>query len=228
MSSWGRGGFDALKMSQRACVFLAHGGRIHSSLDFQSGCLTIQSSRIWGQTMQIVRVLIAGLVALIVSLTMSQPAGADTKDIWDKLSTAAVFELAAEAGWKTLALGDKTGQLEFLETMAATLALSEGLKTAIPKRRPDGSSNDNFPSAHTALAFAAASYFDIRYGAKNKMLVPFFYGTAALTALGRVEAKKHFVGDVAAGALVGVALAHTFTTTFSDVSVYPTGGWHGI
>ncbi|WP_426038333.1 phosphatase PAP2 family protein [Cypionkella sp. TWP1-2-1b2] len=179
--------------------------------------------------MRIVKVLIAGLVALTVSvLTILQPAAADSKDSWDKLSTALVFGLAGGAEWKTVALGDKTGQMEFFEAMAATLAVSEGLKAVIHKRRPDGSSNDSFPSAHTALAFAAASYFDIRYGAENKALVPFLYGAAALAGLGRVQAKKHFMGDVAAGALIGVALAHTFTTPNNDLSMYPTGDGMGI
>lgn len=179
--------------------------------------------------MRIVKVLIAGLVALTVSVvTISQPAAADSKDSWDKLSTALVFGLAGGAEWKTFARGDKTGQLEFFETMAATLALSEGLKAVIHERCPDGSSNDSFPSAHTALAFAAASYFDIRYGAENKTLVPFFYGAAALTALGRVEAKKHFLGDVAAGALIDIALAHTFTTADAEAGVHPTRDGVGV
>ena len=179
--------------------------------------------------MKIVKVLIAGLVALTVSVVaMPQPATADSTDSWDKLSTALVFGLAGGAELKIFSLRDKTGQLEFFKTMAATLALSEGLKAAIHEQRPDGSSNDSFPSAHTALAFAAASYFDIRYGAENKTLVPLLYGAAALTALGRVEAKKHFLGDVAAGALIGVALTYSFTTADAEVSVSPTGDGVGV
>lgn len=179
--------------------------------------------------MRIIKILIALLVTLTMTyVATSQPASADSKDGWDKLSTALVFGLAGGAELKTFTRGDKTGQSEFLLTMAATLALSEGLKAIIHEPRPDGSSDDGFPSAHTALAFAAASYFDIRYGDENKTLVPFLYGAAALTALGRVEANKHFVGDVAAGALIGIAVAHKFTTNEEDVAVFPTSNGVGI
>lgn len=179
--------------------------------------------------MRIVRVFLAGLVALTFSvMAVPKPAAADSKDSWDKLSTALVFGLAGGAELKTLSLGDKAGQLQYFKTLAATLVLSEALKAAVKEPRPDGSSNDSFPSAHTALAFAAASYFDIRYGATNRTLVPFLYGAAALTAVGRVEADKHFVGDVVAGALIGIAFAHTFTTADTEVSVYPTGDGVGV
>ena len=179
--------------------------------------------------MRTVRILIALLMTLTMTyVATSQPASADSEDSWDKLSTALVFGLAGGAELETLTRGDRTGQSEFFLTMAATLALSEGLKAVIHEPRPDGSSDDSFPSAHTALAFAAASYFDIRYGDENKTLVPFLYGAAALTAVGRVEAKKHFVGDVAAGALIGIAVAHAFTTTQEGVAVFSTGDGVGF
>ncbi len=179
--------------------------------------------------MRTVTLLISGLVVMIVSMAaMPQWAAADNRNNWDTLSTALVFGLVGGAELKTLASQDTPGQFQFFETMAATLALSEGLKAVIHRPRPDKSSNDSFPSAHTALAFAAASYFDLRYGAENKTLVPFVYGAAALTALGRVEAKKHFAVDVAAGALIGVVFAHTFTTAKTDMNVYPTGDGIGF
>lgn len=182
-----------------------------------------------GQTMRIVKGLIFGLAALAIAGTaVPQPAAADGKENWDTLSTALVLGIAGGAELKTLTLQDTSGQMEFFKTMAATLALSEGLKAVVHEQRPDGSSDHSFPSAHAALAFAAAGYFDIRYGAQNKTLATAFYGAAALTALGRVEAKKHFFGDVAAGALIGLAFAHTFTTAAADMTVYPTGDGMGI
>ncbi|MBI1172331.1 phosphatase PAP2 family protein [bacterium] len=177
--------------------------------------------------MTIVKSLGAALVAVAVAgAALPEQALADSKSNWDKATTALVFGLAGGAELKTLSLHDNTGQLQFFETMGATLALSEGLKSVVHKKRPDGSGNDSFPSGHAALAFAAASYFDIRYGAENKVLVPVFYGAAALTAIGRVEAKKHYAGDVAAGALIGIAMAHVFTNP--HVSVYPTGDGVGV
>ena len=179
--------------------------------------------------MKIVKALITSLLAVVVSfVALPQPAAADNKDNWDNLSTALVFGLVGGAELKTLSLGDKTGQLQYLKTLAATIVLTEGLKAAVQEPRPDGSTNDSFPSAHTALAFAAASYFDIRYGAEHKALVPFVYGAATLTAFGRLAADKHFAADVAAGALIGVVFAHTFTTADTELSVYPKGDGVGV
>lgn len=171
------------------------------------------------------KVLIAGFVAFAVSVaTTSQPAAADSKDSWDKLSTALVFGLAGRADWKTLARGDKTGQAEDFESMGRTLALSKGLKAFIHNRRPDHYSNNRFPSAHTALAFAAANYFDNVFRAENITLVPFYNDAVALSLLGLVEAKKHVCGNVASRALIGVAVTHTFATAGPEARVYPTGG----
>lgn len=168
------------------------------------------------------------ILAMALALLASQPVRANTQSNWDNFSTALVFGLAGDAELKTLSPYDQTGQVEFLKTMAATLVLSEALKSVVHEQRPDGSGNDSFPSAHTSLAFAAATYFDIRYGAENKGLVPVFYGAAVLTAVGRVAADKHYLGDVVAGALIGVAFAHTFTTPSAALAVYPTADGVGV
>ncbi len=179
--------------------------------------------------MRITDLLIAGAMAVsMTGVAAPQMAAADTTGNWDKLSTALVFGLAGGAELKTLSLHDNTGQIQFFKTMAVTLVVTEGLKAVVHERRPDGSSNDSFPSGHAALAFAAASYFDVRYGAENRTLVPIAYGAAALTALSRVEARKHFAGDVAAGALIGLAMGRTFTTAYTNLTVYPTGDGVGV
>ena len=49
---------------------------------------------------------------------------------------------------------------------AGTLAVTYGLKYAVKKRRPDGSDNHSFPSAHTSMAFVDASFVMRRYGWK--------------------------------------------------------------
>ncbi len=179
--------------------------------------------------MGIVKLVTAGLVAATLTGALAPTqALADKRKSWDSLSTALVFGLAGAAEWQTFTAHDTPGQMEFFKTMAATVLLTQGLKAVVHEKRPDGSSNHSFPSGHAAVAFAAASYLDIRYGAQNPGLVPVFYGAAALTALARVEAKKHYLGDVAAGALIGIGFAHLFTTPNADVSVYPTGDGVGV
>ena len=182
-----------------------------------------------GQILRILKVFMPALLAFAIGLAaISQPVAAESEDRWDKLSTAFVLGLAGGAELQTLTQRDKAGQWEFFKTMAATLALSQGLKAVIHKQRPDGSSNDSFPSAHTALAFAAASYFDIRFGQKNQNVAPLLYSAAALTAFGRIKAKKHYFVDVAAGALLGAAMGHAFTSPNSGLNIYPTGDGAGI
>lgn len=173
----------------------------------------------------------AGLVAVFLSSVASpSPVMADPVKSWDKLSTALAFGVIGSAAYTTFSKPDAEGHTEFLKAMATTLVATEALKAIFPKNRPDGSGNDSFPSGHTSMAFAAATYFDIRYGDQYKTMVPIFYGAAALTAVGRVKANKHTFEDVAAGALIGVALAHTFTTQpdGSGTVVYPTGDGVGM
>ena len=126
-----------------------------------------------GQILRILKVFMPALLAFAIGLAaISQPVAADSEDRWDKLSTAFVLGLAGGAELQTLTQRDKAGQWEFFKTMAATLALSQGLKAVIHKQRPDGSSNDSFPSAHTALAFAAASFSSYCFLSSSKSGAP--------------------------------------------------------
>ncbi|EEW24445.1 phosphoesterase PA-phosphatase related protein [Rhodobacter ferrooxidans] len=179
--------------------------------------------------MRTLNVVVSGVLALFITVAATlQPALAQPQKNWDKLSTALVFGLAGGAELATLSNHDKPGQFELIKTMASTLVVVEGLKSVVHAPRPDGSGNDSFPSGHAALAFSAATYFDIRYGAENRVLVPVAYGAAALTAAARVRADKHRFGDVAAGALIGFGLAHVFTDPESPISAYPTGDGVGL
>lgn len=67
------------------------------------------------------------------------------------------------------------------------------------------SRQDAWPSGHTAVAFALATSVgdELRYTPASILL----YGAATLTAWSRVNDNRHWVTDVAAGALVGVASA---------------------
>lgn len=167
------------------------------------------------------------LTAFVGALATPHAAMADSKKSWDTLSTVLALGLVGGASVATFSKQDTQGQTQFLKTMGATLVATEALKALVHERRPDGSGNDSFPSGHTSLAFAAATYFDIRYGSHNPALVPLFYGGAVLTAVGRVSADKHYFKDVAAGALLGYAFARTLTTS-APVTVYPTPGGVGI
>ena len=98
------------------------------------------------------------------------------------------------------------GESQFLRTgdaVVATALATYALKHATRVERPDGSGDDSFPSMHAATAFAAATVA-AEYSPKD---APYWYGGAALVAWSRVRLKRHRLGDVAAGALLGYGLA---------------------
>jgi len=70
--------------------------------------------------------------------------------------------------------------------------------------RPDGSNQLSFPSGHTATAFAAAEFLRQEY----KDVSPWYgiagYAMAASTGYLRMYNNRHWLGDVIAGAGVGI------------------------
>jgi membrane-associated phospholipid phosphatase len=62
---------------------------------------------------------------------------------------------------------------------------------------------DSFPSGHTATAFALARVLARRHPEKARL----FYALAGLVGLSRVYLNRHYPGDVAAGALLGLYAA---------------------
>jgi membrane-associated phospholipid phosphatase len=85
--------------------------------------------------------------------------------------------------------------------MGSTVSLT---KHFTKEWRPDGSNTLSFPSGHTATAFAAAEFMRREY----RHLSPWYgvagYAIAATTGYLRIYNNKHWLGDVAAGAGVGI------------------------
>jgi hypothetical protein len=90
------------------------------------------------------------------------------------------------------------------EAFALDLATTEALKAATRRKRPDGSSKDSFASAHTSLAFTAATLIDRNSG--HALGIP-AYALAVATGVARVESRRHFPSDVCAGAAIGALSA---------------------
>ena len=61
----------------------------------------------------------------------------------------------------------------------------------------------SFPSGHTGSSFASAWILSTIWPRQS----PFFLGLASLVGLSRIYAGAHYPGDVAAGAILGVALS---------------------
>ena len=82
--------------------------------------------------------------------------------------------------------------------------ISEGLKRSVGVRRPNGMNDKSFPSGHTAMAFMFAAMVDKEFGAVNRFYSILGYSLATCTAVSRIVNYKHQVGDVLAGAGIGI------------------------
>ncbi|WP_276134554.1 phosphatase PAP2 family protein [Polluticoccus soli] len=100
------------------------------------------------------------------------------------------------------------GYLDATALLFMSSAISNGVVfgtkhvTGIP--RPDGSDNLSFPSGHTAQAFVAAEFMRQEY----KDVSPWYGAAGYAVAIGsgmlRMYHDKHWLGDVVAGAGVGI------------------------
>jgi membrane-associated phospholipid phosphatase len=78
------------------------------------------------------------------------------------------------------------------------------LKDITKEERPDGSSNNSFPSGHTATAFAGAEFMYQEYKDKSIWYGISGYIVATATGAFRVVNNRHWVTDVVAGAGIGI------------------------
>jgi hypothetical protein len=93
--------------------------------------------------------------------------------------------------------------LRTADTALTALLVTEGLKRLTHEQRPDGTTDDSFPSGHATAAFAVAT-MQAHFHPKQALL---WYGGAALIATSRVKLKRHYWHDVVAGAAVGYVTA---------------------
>ncbi|KAA6317286.1 hypothetical protein EZS27_032531 [termite gut metagenome] len=73
--------------------------------------------------------------------------------------------------------------------------------------RPDKSSRNSFPSGHTAIAFMGAEFLRQEYEDVSLWYGVMGYTTAIGTGLLRMYNKRHWWGDVVAGASIGIISA---------------------
>lgn len=107
-----------------------------------------------------------------------------------------------------------------VEASAAVLtgSVTSALKDATKRTRPNGISDNSFPSAHASNSFSFATLISRNVDAidaspvTRKVLRYSANTMAGLTAWARVEAEKHYPTDV----LVGAALGHFLTAVIHD------------
>jgi len=152
------------------------------------------------------------------ALALLAPAPA-LADGWETVSDVGRDALVVAAIGVPVANGDWQGGLQAAGSVAAAQVTSLTLKELIDARRPDGSDGDSFPSGHAAVSFAAAATLGKRHGWKYGLPA---VAVASLVAVGRVEADRHYVRDVLAGAAIGTAAGWLITSKRSDgVQLFP-------
>ncbi|WP_139422750.1 phosphatase PAP2 family protein [Chryseobacterium mulctrae] len=92
------------------------------------------------------------------------------------------------------------------------------IKHLVKEERPDGSNNLSFPSGHTAFAFATAQFMFREYQEDHFWLSLAGYPFALFTGIYRTLNDKHWVGDVVAGAGIGILSTEAAYWLFPKVS----------
>ena len=153
------------------------------------------------------------LIFILIAINLVQAKGKI-----EKSGDILMFALPITTFATTIILKDKEGSKEFLKSFALTSASTYLLKRVVREKRPIGSSRMSFPSGHTSSAFASAAFIHKRYGLKYAILP---YTIATFIAYSRVQAKKHYIHDVIAGAALGIASSFYFTKRYKNIKITP-------
>jgi len=148
------------------------------------------------------------LLFISISLLIEHPVYANRKI--ERAGDVIQILLPATAYGMSFIYNDQQGRCQFSKSFLSSMGITFGLKFLINKKRPDGGSY-SFPSGHTAAAFSGASFIQRRYGWRFGIPA---YILASFVGWSRVEAKKHFIEDVLAGAAISVICTYIFTIPY--------------
>jgi len=154
--------------------------------------------------------------ALVAALAAPNPAASDSVE---RAGDVLQIALPATAYGLTIAFDDFVGARQFTRTFLTTMSATVALKYAVGAERPDGG-GQSFPSGHTAAAFAGAAFIQHRYGLR--LGIP-AYGAAAFVAWSRIDAGRHHVRDVVAGASLAMLSAFLLSSPLPDGIVIAPG-----
>ena len=115
--------------------------------------------------------------------------------------------------------------MDLIQAIAMSEIITESLKYATGRERPDQSGATSFPSGHAADTFAFATALERHLG--WRYAVP-AYLLASYVATSRLPANRHWLSDVVFGSAVGIIAGRTVTSHEAQpfpvvVSVLPGG-----
>ncbi|MFI3285511.1 MAG: phosphatase PAP2 family protein [Rikenellaceae bacterium] len=89
----------------------------------------------------------------------------------------------------------------------SSLVIVHCTKNFVGRHRPDTGAANSFPSGHTATAFLGAEMLHQEYGHHSAWISVAGYSLATITAYMRVYNERHYIGDIVAGAGIGILSA---------------------
>jgi membrane-associated phospholipid phosphatase len=98
--------------------------------------------------------------------------------------------------------------MDLIQALAVSGGLTQVLKVATHRERPDGSSHNSFPSGHASGTFAFATALERHLGWKGAVPA---YTFASYVAISRLPANRHWFSDVVFGSAVGIISGRTVT-----------------
>ena len=96
---------------------------------------------------------------------------------------------------------------DLIRAQVMAQVLTAGIKLSARRHRPDGG-EFSLPSGHTSVTFASATVMQRNFGWKAGIPA---YALASYVAASRVHVKRHFMSDVALGAVIGIVSGRTVT-----------------
>lgn len=123
-------------------------------------------------------------------------------------NACSLLPMAAAYSLKFLGVESRSKYPRFLTASVMSYGfaygISEVLKHSVEEVRPDRPDTHSFPSSHTALAFAGATFLNREFGHHSPWISVAGYATATLTEYFRLHTNKHYVNDILMGAGIGV------------------------
>ena len=124
-------------------------------------------------------------------------------DYTQYLPALVVFTLDA-AGLKGKTKPQQQLLLYALGNVSAAVIV-QPMKRIVQRERPNRSDFRSFPSGHTSTAFVAAEFLHQEFGHYSPWISVAGYATATATGYLRLYNNQHWLGDVLAGAAIGMA-----------------------
>lgn len=152
------------------------------------------------------------IFSILVSVNLNAQESNKHKTV-ERLGDVILIALPTATLATSFIIGDEKGVWQFTKGLLLTTGITYGLKLSVNKQRPDMSNNNSFPSGHTSTVFHSAGYVHRRYG--FKYAIP-SYALAGFTAFSRIDAKKHDILDIIAGAAIGLGSNLLFTTEYQQ------------